>query len=98
MRVLSGKSAEALVRKLEQRGSAGLGKVEKQVRRIVEQVRKNGDTALRRYAKKWDGVGSNDSLRVSTAELEQAWRSVSQEFRNALQMAAGMARDYSSRN
>ena len=97
MRVLSGKSAEALVRKLEQRGSAGLGKVEKQVHRIVEQVRKSGDTALRRYAKKWDRVGFNDSLRVSTAELEQAWRSVSQEFRNSLQMAAANIRSYCER-
>ena len=97
MRVLSGKAAEALVHKLEQRGSSSLGKVEKQVHRIVEQVRKNGDTALRRYAKKWDRVGFNDPLRVSTAELKQAWRSVSQEFRNALQMAAANIRSYCER-
>src|SRR5215831_382390 len=97
MRVLSGKTAEALVRKLEQRGSAGLGRVEKQVRRIVEDVRKNGDKALRRYAQKWDGVGPEDPLRVSTAELKQAWRSVSQEFRNALQTAAANIRSYCER-
>src|SRR5215510_2400077 len=97
MRTLSGKATEELVRKLEQRGSAGLGRVEKQVRGIVEDVRKNGDKALRRYAKKWDGVGPKDPLRVPTTELEQAWRAVSPEFRNALQIAAANIRSYCER-
>ena len=55
MRILTDKRAEMMVRKLERRGPSGLAKVERQVRRIVEDVRKNGDRALRRYAQKWDG-------------------------------------------
>src|SRR5262249_10545625 len=65
---------------------------------IVEDVRKNGDKALRRYAKKWDGVGPKDPLRVPTTELEQAWRAVSPEFRNALQIAAANIRSYCERH
>jgi len=94
MRVLSGKQAENLVRKLERRGPSDLAKVEKAVRRIVEDVRKNGDKALRRYARKWDGLGPRETFRVSPDELEGAWQSVSEEFRTALRMAAQNIRRY----
>ena len=49
MRVLSGRPAENFVRKLERRGATDLAPVEKPVRRIVDDVRKKGDSALRRY-------------------------------------------------
>ena len=62
MRVASGRSAELLVRKLERRGGADLAGVEKQVRRIVDDVRKNGDAALRRYASRWDGLGAGKAF------------------------------------
>ncbi|HLY91676.1 MAG TPA: histidinol dehydrogenase [Candidatus Angelobacter sp.] len=94
MRVLSGRRAEAAVRALEQRGATGLARVEKQVSRIVGDVRKNGDRALRRYAEKWDGLHKKQSLRVSDAELESAWGSVSESFRQALATAAGNIRQY----
>ena len=64
MRTLRGRKAEAFVRALEQRGAADLARVEKQVRRIVADVRKNGDRALRRYAEKWDGLKPRQPLRV----------------------------------
>ena len=47
MRVLAGRAAEERVRKLEQRGATDLRRVEKQVARIVNDVRKKGDKALR---------------------------------------------------
>lgn len=94
MRILSGRRAELAVRKLEQRGAASLSKVEKQVRRIVEDVRARGDSALRRYAEKLDGVQPKQPLRVAEAELEQAWESVSEEFRKALRAATANIRRY----
>ena len=94
MRVLSGRKAEAFVRAMEQRGAAGLARVEAQVRRIIAEVRKNGDRALRRYAEKWDGLGARQPLRVTDAELEAAWNSVSQQFKQALETAAGNIRRY----
>lgn len=97
MRVLSGKQAETLVRKLERRGPSDLAKVEKTVRRIVEDVRKNGDNALRIYAEKWDGLKPKEPFRVSANELQNAWNSVSGEFRSALRTAAANIRDYSER-
>ena len=97
MRVLSGRQAETLVRKLERRGPSDLAKVEKTVRRIVQDVRKNGDKALRIYAEKWDGLKPKEPFRVSADELQNAWNSVSGEFRSALRTAAANIRDYSKR-
>src|SRR5690348_781693 len=57
MRVLARRAAENFVRKLEQRGAADLGRVETQVKRIVNEVREKGDRSLRRYAEKFDGLG-----------------------------------------
>lgn len=94
IRVVRGRRAEAVVRALEQRGATGLSRVEKQVSRIVADVRKNGDRALRRYAEKWDGLAKKQALRVSDAELEAAWGSVSEGFRQALTTAAANIRQY----
>ncbi len=55
MRTLSGKSAAAYVREIEQRSSR-LEKIEPAVRRIVEDVRRNGDRALLKYARKFDAL------------------------------------------
>jgi len=94
MRTLSGRKAEAFVRALEQRGATDLARVEKQVRRIVADVRKNGDRALRRYAEKWDGLNAQQPLRVTDAELEQAWNAVTDQFKRALETAAANIRQY----
>ncbi|HEY2235052.1 MAG TPA: histidinol dehydrogenase [Candidatus Angelobacter sp.] len=94
MRTLRGRKAEAFVRTLEQRGAADLARVEKAVARIVADVRKNGDKALRRYAEKFDALKSKQPLRVSEAELEQAWSAVPDDFKQALKIAAGNIRQY----
>lgn len=94
MRTLSGRKAETFVRALEQRGATDLARVEKQVRRIVADVKKNGDRALRRYAEKWDGLKVKQPLRVTDAELEQAWNAVPEQFKHALETAAANIRQY----
>jgi histidinol dehydrogenase len=94
MRTLQGRKAEAFVRALEQRGATDLARVEKQVTRIVNDVRKNSDRALRTYAEKWDGLKSPQPLRVTDAELEKAWGSVSDQFKQALKTAADNIRQY----
>jgi histidinol dehydrogenase len=94
MRVLRGRPAEAAVRALEQRGATDLARVEEQVSRMVAGVRRNGDRALRRYAEKWDGLKPRQPLRVAEAELEAAWQSVAEDFRQALQTAAANIRQY----
>ncbi len=87
MRILEGRKAENYVRKLEQRGQK-LDALEPSVRHIVEDVRRGGDRALRRYAEKWDGLEPNDPLRVSENEMRAALEASSRELRTALQTAA----------
>src|SRR5216683_6249282 len=94
MRILSARQAEACVRKLERRGAPGLTRVEKPVRRIVDDVRKNGDRALRRYAEKLDGLKPRAPLAVPVSAMKLAWESVSEDFRSALRDAAANIRRY----
>src|SRR5579862_3119848 len=93
MRILEGPAAARYVRKLERRGQL-LDAVEPQVRRIVEDVRRNGDRALRKYAERWDGLRPGASLRVSAKEMQSALDGCSRELRNALEEAASNIRRF----
>ncbi|HXA83843.1 MAG TPA: histidinol dehydrogenase [Candidatus Dormibacteraeota bacterium] len=94
MRTLRGRRAEAFVRTLELRGAVDLARVEKKVGRIVADVRKDGDRALRRYAEQLDGLKSKQPFRVTNAELEHAWSAAREEFKQALKAAADNIRQY----
>jgi histidinol dehydrogenase len=94
IRIVKNRAAETFVRKLEKRGSTDLAQVETKARRIVTDVRENGDLALRRYAQQWDGLGPRQPLRVQKDELENAWTGAADEFKDALQVAAVNIRQY----
>jgi histidinol dehydrogenase len=96
MRILTREAALQRVRKLERRGSE-LSKLEPQVRSIVEDVRRHGDRALRKYAKKWDGLGAREDVRVSATELEAAWTMASPQLRVSLRKAAANIRRFCER-
>jgi len=93
MRILSGAAAERRVRKLALRGS-DFERVEFKVRNIIASVRRGGDRALRKYAERWDGLGSRQSFTISAPELEAAWALSSREFRSSVQQAAGNIRRF----
>jgi len=57
------------------------------VREILDRVRAEGDAALRDYTRRFDGVEVQD-LRVSEAEVERAYASVSPAFLHGLRQAA----------
>ena len=65
--------AAAAIAGLEQRGGAALESVLPAVRRIVADVRRNGDPALLRYARKLDALPEDARLRVSEEEMRAAW-------------------------
>jgi histidinol dehydrogenase len=94
MRILEGPPRNRFVRALEQRAATDFTDVESAVRRIVNDVRKNGDRALRRYATRWDGLGKNEPLRVSEQEMKQAWQQTPPELQNAIRQAAANIRRY----
>ncbi len=61
---------------------------ERLVARIVNDVRKNGDRALRKYAQKFDGLDRSQSFAVTSDEMVHARDGVSPGFRRALESAA----------
>jgi histidinol dehydrogenase len=87
MRIISGRAAAATVKRLAARGTE-LGALEPRVRRIIRSVREGGDVSLRRYAERWDGLGSTQPLQVSEAEMARAWRSLAPKLRKSLRQAA----------
>jgi histidinol dehydrogenase len=94
MRILDGAKRDRFVRALEQRGASDLAEVEPAVRRIVNDVRRNGDRALRRYAAKWDGLHKSDAVRVPESDLHEAWQKTPVELQGAIAQAAGNIRRY----
>jgi histidinol dehydrogenase len=93
MRILTAEAALRRVRKLENRSSE-FADLEPAVRRILENVRQNGDRALRNYAKKWDGLAAEEDIRVPQAVLEAAWAMAAPQLRVALQQAAANIRRF----
>jgi histidinol dehydrogenase len=94
MRILEGSRRNHFVRALERRAATDFADVEPAVRRIVNDVRKNGDRALRRYAARWDGLGKSETLRLSEADMRQAWQQTTPELQNAIRQAAANIRRY----
>ena len=94
MRILEGSLRNRFVDALEQRGATDFADVEPAVRRIVNDVRKNGERALRRYATRWDGLAKNETLRVPEQELQKAWQQTPPELQEAIRQAAVNIRRY----
>ncbi len=94
MRIVEGASARELVRTLAERGAVNLASVENTVARIVTDVRRDGDTALRRYACKFARRAPGQSLQVSPEEIRAARDSAPAELRTALKEAAANIRRF----
>lgn len=86
--------AEEALAALERRGGAALDTILPAVRRIVNDVRKKGDKALFKYAAELDGLSDASLVRVSEAEMAEAWKAIDAEMRAALKTAAGQIRGF----
>jgi histidinol dehydrogenase len=87
MRILSGRAADIAEKSLATRATK-LTTLEPQVRRIINDVRRNGDRALRRYAERWDGLAQNQSVQVPDEEIAAAYKNISPDLRQSLREAA----------
>jgi histidinol dehydrogenase len=88
MKIVSGRQIARELKKQTSRRVLFSAETEKTVARIMNDVRKNGDRALRKYAQKLDGLERNQPIAVPHQELEDALNNVSREFRQALEIAA----------
>jgi histidinol dehydrogenase len=64
------------------------------VKRIVADVRKQGDRALLRYAAQFDGLAGASSLRVTPDEMAAAWNAITPVMQEALTKAAEQIRRF----
>lgn len=74
-------------RKILERSDASSGDVERAVRKIIEDVRRNGDRALLQYTKRFDRF-TPKPIEVSRAEIRNAYRRVRQTDLASLRLAA----------
>ncbi len=79
---------------LEQRGGAALDAVLPAVKRIVTDVRKQGDRALLRYAAQFDDLAGAAALRVTSGEMAAAWDAIEPAMQEALTTAAQQIRSF----
>lgn len=94
MRILTGQEARDYVRdKLLNRGASIDPKVARTVDAILAAVRKQGDTALLKFAKKFDELGSQP-VQVTKKEMSSALHTVSPEFIKAVSAAAANIRQF----
>ena len=93
MRILSGNEAVERVRKIAAR-SARYTSVELAVRRIIADVRRNGDRAVRKYAQKWDNLPAKGALRVSAKEIRAAWIGANADLKRSIRVVAGNIRRF----
>lgn len=88
--LVSGKKGfSRFLKRLSQRGEAGFHKVEGAVRKILDQVKGQGDSALFRLTKRYDSwTPSPETLKVSPREIQKALKILSGEEIEALVSAA----------
>ena len=85
---------EGLLVALERRGGAALDSVLPAVKRIVADVRRQGDRALLRYAAKFDGLVDTSQLRITREEMSAAWDAIDPSLQEALTIAARQIRAF----
>jgi histidinol dehydrogenase len=87
MRIIQRHQLEEFISVLEQRASAVSGRIERVVRRIIRNVRKEGDIAVRRYTEEFDSIKLKRPS-ISTREIESSARKVDRRFIRALKQSA----------
>ena len=91
-----GASAREYVRLLKERNREAGRKVENAVSEILENVRRDGDRAVRMYADKFDG-GAPETLELPREQVEALAEKADPLFVESLKKAAENIRDFHQR-
>ncbi len=92
-----GSATQKMLSELELRGARNTARAMPVVERIVSDVRKGGDKALRRYAAKLDGLAAKQPLAISREEMLQAWEETPKGLQAAMTTAAANIRRFAER-
>jgi len=95
MKIIKGKEVDTFIESLRRRLYA-IGRVENPVRKILNDVKKNGDEALRRYTQKFDSIKLR-SLLISKKEIESSANKADKKAVKALEFSAKRIRAFHER-
>ena len=89
MKVLKERQLETFIEKLKRRSSVsgGMDDIQETVRKIINDVRKRGDRAVRKYTEKFDSI-TLKRLAVSKREIESSAKKAGKEFQNVIRRTA----------
>src|SRR5689334_24988652 len=95
IRIIDSRDARAVNRVFARR-AVRLEEAERTVQPVLDAVRREGDPALLRYARKWDRYPGRTAagFKLKTAQLAAAARKVSPAFRSAVRQAAKNIRQF----
>lgn len=95
MRILGGNQIETLLNRSQLTDES----INRSVKEIVDDVRENGDSALFKYALKFDGTDFlSESLTVTDEEFSAAYKKVGKNLLSSLKKAVKNVLEYHSRN
>jgi len=98
IKIYSGAEADKKVKSIASQPAFFDKKKEEAVREIVDEVRSDGDRALIKYTKKFDGVTlTKGGLKVTSKEINEAYKSVSDDYLRALKTAVKNITQYHRR-
>jgi histidinol dehydrogenase len=95
MKIIKDIQIPPFLKRLEQRASISVREddIQRTVRKIILDVQKNGDLAVRKYTRKFDSVDLKN-LAVSKKEIELSAKNVDKKFLEALKKAATRIRKF----
>ena len=96
IKIIKEKSNRKFIQDLNSRSANDYKKVLKDVENIVEDVKENGDKALKKYAEKYDGI-KTDNFLVSPTEIEEALNNIDSKLLKTIKKAFENVYDYHKR-
>lgn len=88
MKIVQDKEIKTFLKKLEERASASVNQdeIQRVVRNIIADVKKDGDRAVKKYTEKFDSIKLKQ-LSVSKKEVEESAKKAGKEFLKALKQS-----------
>ncbi len=100
MRIIHTKDSafKEVLQSITSRGDVDTKEIEKDVRNILEDVRRRGDTALFEYTERFDGVDIRDGMVVERREMESALDAIPRRDRRVVELAIKRIEDFHRRS
>ncbi|MHC4187370.1 MAG: histidinol dehydrogenase, partial [Planctomycetota bacterium] len=98
MRIIKEEKVDPFIKILQKRASVSVKEddIQKSVRRIILDVQKKGDRAVRNYTEKFDGLKLN-KIAVNKKEVESSAAKADKKFLSALKVSAKRIRKFHER-